>query len=165
MEYSPRCAIPYVSRVDAGTIELVASLGVDVVSSGDLIQQFEARWDEAAIATHRSASEKLYRIKDHAFEAVARRLRDDVPTTEFDIQQLMVGWFTDEGLVADSAPCVSAQENAGNPHYLATAAEHRVDPHERAGAARSVGQAAARRARSSPTSPGSDSPARRCRTR
>lgn len=126
MEYSPRAAIPYVSRVDGGTIELVRSLGVDIVSSGDLIQQFEARWDEAAIAGHRKASEALYRIKDQAFALVARRLRDNVPTTEFDIQQAMVGWFKDEGLVSDSAPCVSAQEDAGNPHYLATATEHRV---------------------------------------
>ena len=126
MEYSPNCAIPYVSRVDAGTIELVRSLGAEVASSGDLIQQFEARWSEAAIATHRTASEKLYRIKDKAFDEVARRLRDGAATTEYDIQQKMVGWFTEEGLVADSAPCVSAQENAGNPHYLATAAEHRL---------------------------------------
>lgn len=126
MEYSPNNAIPYVSRVDAGTIELVRGLGVDVVSSGDLIQQFEARWSDAAIATHRAASEKLYRIKDQAFADVARRLRDGVATTEYDIQQKMVGWFKDEGLVADSAPCVSAQENAGNPHYLASAATHRV---------------------------------------
>jgi Xaa-Pro dipeptidase len=126
MEYSPNCAIPYVSRVDAGTIELVRSLGVDVVSSGDLIQQFEARWNDAAIATHRAASERLYRIKDQAFEEVARRLKDGIATTEYDIQQKMVGWFKDEGLVAESAPCVSAQENAGNPHYLATAATHRV---------------------------------------
>ena len=126
MEYSPRAAIPYVSRVDGGTIELVRSLGVDIVSSGDLIQQFESRWDDAAIASHRTASEALYRIKDRAFELVAQRLRDKVPTTEFDIQQAMVGWFKDEGLIADSPPCVSAQENAGNPHYLATAEVHRV---------------------------------------
>lgn len=126
MEYSPNCAIPYVSRVDAGTIELVRALGVEVVSSGDLIQQFEARWNDAAIATHRAASEKLYRIKDQAFAEVARRLRDGVATTEYDIQQKMVGWFKDEGLIADSAPCVSAQENAGNPHYLASASTHRV---------------------------------------
>ena len=126
MEYSPNCAIPYVSRVDAGTIELVRSLGVEVVSSGDLIQQFEARWNDAQIASHRSASEKLYRIKDQAFAEVARRLQQNLPTTEYDIQQQMVGWFKDEGLVADSAPCVSAQEDAGNPHYLATAAQHRV---------------------------------------
>ena len=126
MEYSANCAIPYVSRVDAGTIELVRSSGAEVVSSGDLIQLFEARWSEAQIATHRAAADKLYRIKDKAFEEVSRRLRDKVATTEYDIQQKMVGWFTEEGLVAESAPNVSAQENAGNPHYLATAADHRL---------------------------------------
>ncbi len=126
MEYSPNCNIPYVSRVDGGTIELIRGLGVEVVSSGDLIQRFEASWDERAIASHRTASEALYRIKDRAFEEVARRLRDGAATTEYDIQQKMVGWFADEGLVSDSAPCVSAQENAGDPHYLATASKHRV---------------------------------------
>jgi Xaa-Pro dipeptidase len=118
MEYSPQGAIPYVSRVDAGTIELVRAQGVDVVSSGDLIQQFEARWSDDAIRSHYVAAEKLYRVKDRAFEAAAARVAEGVPTTEFDLQQLMAQWFTDEGLVSDSAPNVSAQENAGNPHYL-----------------------------------------------
>jgi Xaa-Pro dipeptidase len=118
MEYSPNGAIPYVSRVDAGTIELVRGQGVDVVSSGDLVQQFEAHWSEDAIASHRAASEKLYRIKDRAFEAVRSRLRDGQPTTEFDIQQQMWQWFDDEGLVSDAPPLVGAQENASNPHYM-----------------------------------------------
>ena len=118
MEYSPKGAIPYVSRVDAGTIELVRAQGVEIVSSGDLIQQFEAHWNADAIQSHYQAAEKLYRVKDRAFEAAAARIRDGVPTTEFDLQQLMWGWFAEEGLVSDSAPNVSAQENAGNPHYL-----------------------------------------------
>ena len=101
MEYSPGNAIPYVSRVDAGTIEMVREAGVEVVTSGDLVQRFDGLWDDAAIASHREASDKLYRIKDAAFEAVTQRLRDHVATTEFDIQQLMAGWFADEGLVAD----------------------------------------------------------------
>jgi Xaa-Pro aminopeptidase len=125
MEYSPGAAIPYVGRVDAGTIELVRQCGVDVVSSGDLIQRFAALWDDQAIASHRDASERLYRVKDRAFEAVARRIRDRVPTTEYDIQQLMAGWFESEGLVSDSPANVSAAENAGNPHYLPTASVHR----------------------------------------
>jgi Xaa-Pro aminopeptidase len=128
MEYSPGCAIPYVARVDAGTIELVRQNGVEVVSSGDLVQRFSAVWDEAAITTHRSASEKLYRVKDRAFDAVARRLRDNVATTEYDVQQLMAGWFRDEGLVTDSDPNVSVGANAGNPHYLPTATAHRPIP-------------------------------------
>ena len=126
MEYSPHCAIPYVARVDAGTVELVRQAGAEVVSSGDLVQRFSTVWDAEAIATHREASDKLYRVKDRAFEAVARRLRDGSPTTEYDIQQLMAGWFRDEGLVSDADPMVSAAENAGNPHYLPTAAVHRV---------------------------------------
>jgi len=130
MEYSPGCAIPYVSRIDAGTIELVRQCSVDVVSSGDLIQRFSAVWDAPAIATHVEASAKLYRVKDRAFDAVARRLRDRVATTEYDVQQLMAGWFRDEGLVTDSDPNVSAQENAGNPHYLPTAASHRAIRHD-----------------------------------
>ncbi len=73
MEYSPRCAIPYIARVDAGTVELIREYGVDVVSSGDLVQRFSAVWRDAEIATHVEASEKLYRVKDRAFEAIAAR--------------------------------------------------------------------------------------------
>jgi Xaa-Pro dipeptidase len=120
MEYSPNCSIPYVSRIDAGTIELVRGAGVEVVSSGDLVQRFAAVWTAAAIASHQRASEKLYRVKDRAFTAIAQRTRDAVPTTEYDIQQLMAEYFREEGLVSDSDPNVSAMENAGNPHYLPT---------------------------------------------
>jgi Xaa-Pro aminopeptidase len=120
MEYSPNCSIPYVSRVDAGTIELVRRAGVDVVSSGDLVQRFAAVWNADAIASHQQASEKLYRVKDRAFAAIAQRTRDGVATTEYDVQQLMAGYFREEGLVSDSDPNVSAVENAGNPHYLPT---------------------------------------------
>lgn len=120
MEYSPRCAIPYVSRVDAGTVELVREMGVEVVSSGDLVQRFSALWDADEMAMHVEASEKLHRVKDRAFALIAERVRDDVPATEYDIQQAMTQWFADEGLVSDSPPNVSVDANAGNPHYLPT---------------------------------------------
>jgi Xaa-Pro aminopeptidase len=126
MEYSPECAIPYVSRVDAGTIELVKKTGVKVVSSGDLVQRFAAVWDDRAVGTHREASDKLYRVKDRAFEEIRHRIADGTGTTEYDIQQKMVAWFAEEGLVSDSPPNVSAGENAGNPHYLPTTASHRA---------------------------------------
>jgi Xaa-Pro aminopeptidase len=90
-----------------------------VVSSGDLVQRFEAIWSDEALGTHRAASERLYRIKDKAFELVRRRRGQAL--TEFDVQQAMVGWFADEALISDAAPCVAAQENAGNPHYQPTA--------------------------------------------
>jgi Xaa-Pro aminopeptidase len=126
MEYSPNCSIPYVSRVDAGTIELVRAAGIEVVSSGDLVQRFAAVWNAPAMASHLQASEKLYRVKDRAFAAIAQRVRDGMATTEYDIQQLMAGYFRDEGLISDSDPNVSAMENAGNPHYLPTARSARA---------------------------------------
>jgi Xaa-Pro dipeptidase len=126
MEYSPNCAIPYVARVDAGTIELVRNAGVEVVSSGDLIQRFAAVWDDRAIETHRLASEKLHRVKDRAFEEIRRRISAGAEASEYDVQQKMVSWFEEAGLVSDSPPNVSAAENAGNPHYLPTEGAHRA---------------------------------------
>jgi Xaa-Pro aminopeptidase len=120
MEYSPECAIPYISRIDAGTIELIRKRGIEVHSSGDLVQRFEAVWDDYALATHREASAALYRIKDRAFESVAKSIRDGVNVTEFDVQRQMAGWFKDEGLISDSDPVVAAQEHAGDPHYQPT---------------------------------------------
>ncbi len=117
MEYSPNGAIPYLARVDAGTVDFIRSLGVTVVSSGDLVGRFEAAWDEDAIATHRSASAKLYRIKDAAFAYAGARLTAGAPVHEYEIQQAMLGWFADEGLVTDAPPIVAVQEHAGNPHY------------------------------------------------
>jgi Xaa-Pro aminopeptidase len=131
MEYSPGNAIPYVSRVDAGTIESVRQCGATVVSSGDLAQRFEAIWTDAALATHLAAAERLYRIKDRAFELIRQRMAAGGPLTEIEVQDAMVGWFSEEGLVADTPPNVSAQENAGNPHYQATRAVHRaIRPNE-----------------------------------
>jgi Xaa-Pro aminopeptidase len=126
MEYSPRNGIPYISRVDAGTVEAVRDLGVDVVSSGDLVQRFEAVWSTDALVSHRKASDALYRIKDRAFDFVRQRLRSNCSVTEYDVQQSMLGWFKDEGLIADETPNVSAQENAGNPHYHPSREVHRA---------------------------------------
>jgi Xaa-Pro dipeptidase len=131
MEYSPNGAIPYVSRVDAGTIELVRGHGVDVVSSCDLVQQFEAQWGDEGIRTHRLAAEKLYRIKDRAFDRVAERLRNGIATTEYDIQQEMWQWFQEEGLISDAPPLVATMQNASDPHYMPSATASRpIGPNE-----------------------------------
>jgi Xaa-Pro aminopeptidase len=126
MEYSPGNNIPYISRVDAGTIESVRDLGVEVVSSGDLVQRFEALWSAEALASHRTASDALYRVKDQAFAMVRDRLAAGVPTTEFDVQRAMMDWMDAEGLTAADTPNVSAQENAGNPHYHPSQDVHRA---------------------------------------
>jgi Xaa-Pro aminopeptidase len=125
MEYSPNCAIPYVSRVDAGTAEAIRGHGVAIVSSGDLVQQFEATWTAEQLTSHRAASAALYRIKDRAFESASAGLAAGRKQTEYDLQQAMVEWFREEGLVSDSAPVVAVGANAGNPHYLPTASNSR----------------------------------------
>jgi Xaa-Pro dipeptidase len=122
MEYSPKCAIPYVSRVDAGTAEAVKARGVDIVSSGDLVQAFEAVWTPAQLETHRIASAALYRIKDRAFATAAAAVREGRTLDEHQLQQQMAAWFDEEGLVSDSAPVVAVGPHAGDPHYLPTAA-------------------------------------------
>jgi Xaa-Pro aminopeptidase len=126
MEYSPGNAIPYVSRVDGGTVEAVRETGVEVLSSGDLVQRFEAVWSDAALTAHQRASDSLYRIKDRAFDLVRTHLADGKPLTEYDVQSAMLTWFAEEGLVSDSTPAVSAQENAGNPHYHPSRDVHRA---------------------------------------
>ena len=117
MEYSANCDIPYISRVDGGTIDLNRSLGVTIKSSGDLVGQFEAAWNDADIATHRKASDSLYRIKDRTFAFVQGKMQAGIALNEFVVQQEMVKFFEEEGLIADNAPIVAAQENAGDPHY------------------------------------------------
>ncbi len=126
MEYSPDNNIPYISRVDAGTVEAVRKLGVDVASSGDLVQRFEAIWSDEALQTHRAASERLYRIKDRAFAFVRDARRGGRALTELDVQRQMIGWFEEEGLITDSPPVVAAQENAGDPHYGPSEKKHRA---------------------------------------
>jgi Xaa-Pro dipeptidase len=126
MEYSPMCAIPYLSRVDAGTVEMIRARGVEIVSSGDLVQQFEAGWTTVQLATHRAASESLYRIKDRAFGVAFDAVTHGRALTEYQLQQQMVKWFEEEGLVTDSPPDVAVCGSAGNPHYLPTAEQCRA---------------------------------------
>ena len=124
MEYSPACAIPYLSRVDAGTVERIRLLGPEVMSSGDLVQRFEAVWDREALEAHRAASQHLYAIKDRTFELIRSRVAGGT-LTEYEVQRKMVEWFQEADLVTDCPPVVAAQESSGNPHYLPTAADHR----------------------------------------
>ena len=119
MEYSPGNNIPYLSRVDAGTVEAIRQLGIEVGSSGDLVQRFEAIWTDAAYQTHLAASGKLYEIKDRAFGLIRERVGAGGSLTEFEVQQRMFDWMDELGLTPE-LPNVSAQENAGNPHYMPT---------------------------------------------
>ncbi len=117
MNYSPQCAIPYVSRVDGGTLELIRGLGVEVVTAADLIQSFEATLTAAQLASHRRAARHLREIVDESFAEIARRIRHHLPCTEFTVQRFVLGRITAHGLRTDEAPIVAVNANAANPHF------------------------------------------------
>jgi len=117
MQYSPNCAVPYVAMVDAGTVELVRGLGVDVVTSANLIQYFESRWSEEQLAMHLEAARKVDEIRRQAFERVGAKVRAGERVTEWEIQQFIRTRFAEEGLTTDHGPDVAVNANASNPHY------------------------------------------------
>ena len=120
MEYSPNNAIPYVSKVDAGTVELIRSFGVEVVSSADIVQYFEARWTDEQRADQFETSKVLRKTVDVAFGFIGERLRAGQKVTEYDVQQRMVQYFKENDLVIDDAPNCSVNSNGANPHYEPT---------------------------------------------
>jgi Xaa-Pro aminopeptidase len=117
MQYSPFNAVPYLSRVDAGTIELIRSLGVEVVSAGDLVQRFEAVWDDAQLASHRTAAVALRRIVDEAFEHVARAVREAAGLDEHGLQQYILARMEAHGVITGSAPIAAVNAHSADPHY------------------------------------------------
>lgn len=121
MQYSPMNAVPYVSRVDAGTMELVRSFGVEVVSSGDLIQLFEARWTDRQLESHQFAAAALRRIVDEAFDHVGEAVRKGKGLTEYGLQQFILSRIGDAGMVTSSAPIAAVNEHSANPHYTPAA--------------------------------------------
>jgi len=124
MQYSPRCAVPYVANVDAGTIELVKGAGPEVVSSADLVQYFEARWSEEAYQSHIEAGRKVDAVRAAAFQHIGDCLRAGQPVGEYSVQQLIRTAFEREGLFTDHGPIVGVNANASNPHYEPAAESH-----------------------------------------
>jgi len=121
MQYSPMNAIPYVSLVDAGTIELVRSFGVEVVSSADLVQRFEARLSNEAFRTHLEAGKAMHTIVDAAFQEIGQRIHAGQKTTEYDLYQWMRAKYDEHGVVAPEGPIVAVNAHASDPHFEPTA--------------------------------------------
>jgi Xaa-Pro dipeptidase len=117
MQYSPQCAIPYVAMVDAGTVELVRGAGVEVASSAELIQAFEARWTAEALETHLEAGRRVDRVRAAAFDLIRERTRNRVPLGELDVKLFVLDGFAKAGLITDHGPIVGVNANASNPHY------------------------------------------------
>jgi Xaa-Pro aminopeptidase len=117
MEYVPRNANPYVSRVDAGTVELVRSFGVDVVPSGDLVQLFEACWDDDQWAMHLEAARHTRSAFDVAFAFIGDNVRRRGSVRETEVQQCILDHFKAHGLITDHPPICAVGPHSGDPHY------------------------------------------------
>ena len=117
MEYSPRNAIPYLARVDAGTIELVQSFGVDVRSSGNLIQLFEACLDEEQWQLHLEASRHTEAAYGKAWSFIAEKLRAGNVVTERDVANVIMDHFERNNLTTYHPPIVGVCPHSGDPHF------------------------------------------------
>ena len=124
MEYSPMNAIPYMARVDGGTLELVRSFGVEIVSSANIAQRFIAQLSEARMESHREAGRRLIAVKDALFVALGDELRAGVTLDEYNVVQRFTAIIQHAGLVLADPPHVAVNANASNPHYEPTSDNH-----------------------------------------
>jgi Xaa-Pro dipeptidase len=124
MEYSPMNAIPYMARVDGGTLELVRSFGVEIVSSANIAQRFIAQLSEAQMESHREAGRRLIAVKDALFVALGDELRAGVTLDEYNVVQRFTAIIQHAGLVLADPPHVAVNANASNPHYEPTSDNH-----------------------------------------
>ena len=120
MQYSPNCAVPYVAMVDAGTVELVRGMTVDVITSANLVQLFESRWNQRQLENHLEAGRRIDQIRGDAFTRIASKVRAGERITEWEMQQDILDKFRSAGLITDHGPDVAVNANASNPHYNPT---------------------------------------------
>jgi Xaa-Pro aminopeptidase len=120
MQYSANCAVPYVAMVDAGTVELVRGLGIDVVTSANLIQLFESRWNQKKLENHLEAGRRIDKVRADAFARISSKVRGGERITESEMQQFILDQFRAAGLITDHGPDVAVNANASNPHYNPT---------------------------------------------
>jgi Xaa-Pro dipeptidase len=128
MEYSEQGMLPGVSKVDAGTMEIVRASGVQVVSSQDLIQRCTSVLSAEQIAGVAITAGILKNIVLDAFQLVANALRNNEHITEYDVQSFIVSQFESHNMVTDHPPIVAIGSNASQPHYAPSALQHSVIP-------------------------------------
>jgi Xaa-Pro aminopeptidase len=117
MEYSARNANPYIGRVDAGTVELVKSFGAEVVASGDLIQRFEAVWDDDQEKSHFEAAKLCRAAYDVVFDFIASEIRSKGKVMETAVQARIMKHFADSKMTTYSPPIVGVGPHSGDPHF------------------------------------------------
>lgn len=117
MQHSHLCDIPYVAMVDAGTVDLVRSFGVDVRSSANLVQRFHARLTDDQYELHIEAGKRMDRLRASAFALIGERVRNGVSVHEFEVHQFLRNGFAANGMETDHGPIVAVNANASDPHY------------------------------------------------
>ena len=126
MEYSPNNAIPYVSKVDAGTIELLKSTGVEIRSSADLISYFTAVWNDNQFIENKPVAKALTDIVHNSFQYIQKKISDGSSLTEYDVQQFILNSIEkDYGYATNHAPIAAVNENSANPHYTPSEREYK----------------------------------------
>jgi Xaa-Pro dipeptidase len=117
MQYSPRNAIPYISLVDAGTVEMVRACGCRVVTSADLVQKFEATWSAEQFASHLDAGRVIDRVTQEALVYAAASVKNKTLLTEYALQRWMLDQFRAASVITDEPPIVAVGPHSGDPHY------------------------------------------------
>jgi Xaa-Pro dipeptidase len=117
MQYSPNCAIPYVSLVDGGTLELVRGAGVEIATSANLVQLFEARWTAQQLEMHLEAGRRVDRIRRDAFQKIAATLAAGQTITEWDVNRFIRDGFEKAGMLTNHGPIVAVNANMSDAHY------------------------------------------------
>ncbi len=120
MEYSPKGRLPYIGKVDAGTLELIQSFGIEVVTSANLVARFDACLSPEQIESHREAIAHLFEIKGATFSLIKRRIETGNKITEYDAVQFMLECFERAGMITDDPPICAVGPNGSNPHYVPT---------------------------------------------
>ena len=117
MEYAPLAGNPYISRIDAGTIELIRACGPEVVSSGDLIQKFAATLSEEQFETHLAADAVTRTGFEKSWEFIEQQIRSTGQVSEQEVCKLILDHFEASGMTTYSPPIVARQPNNRFPHY------------------------------------------------
>ena len=120
MDISENGLLPRISLADWGSVDYIKSLGLEVRSSGDVLQRITAVYSKRAYELQKQACELTLKIKDEAFQKIKELIEKDGKTSEYEIQQFIADRFREEGMVFDEPPLVAIGPNASDPHYAPT---------------------------------------------
>ncbi|GAB1441415.1 M24 family metallopeptidase [Ignavibacteriales bacterium] len=120
MEYSPKNAIPYLSKLDAGTYEYLKDFGIEIVSSGDLLTEFTAVWTKEQYDDNIPVANALTDIVNLCWKFIKEKIESTGETTEYEVQKLIMDEIEKRGFETDHEVIVGVNGNGANPHYSPT---------------------------------------------